>query len=77
MNNTTIDLIRIPVDNEGRLTLDYTEAMEILKSYQEVFPDRQVLIIPANLAIWEDADITTLKSIRDYLNGIIEQKEHL
>ena len=77
MSNTTIDLIRIPVNEEGHLVLDYNEAMEILKSYKEAFPNRQALLILANLTIWEDADIVTLKSIRDYLDKIIVQKEHV
>lgn len=32
-------------------------------------------MMPANVTIWEDLDIMSLKSIRDYLNEIIEKKE--
>ena len=75
MTNTTIDLIRLPIDKNGDMIIDYNEARNIYETYKQVFPDRQAIMMPANLSIWEDLDLETLKFIDNYLKGIIEIKE--
>lgn len=75
MTNMTIDFIRIPVDKNGNLIYDYEEASQIYKKYQESFPDHKIIMLPSNITIWEDLDITVLKSIYQYLGEIIIKKE--
>lgn len=75
MSNTTIDLLRIPVDEYGNLVIDYQEARNIFEAYEKAFPDRKAIMMPANFTIWEDLDLFSLKHIRDYLDEIIKEKE--
>lgn len=75
MTNTTIDFIRIPVDKYGNLIYDWEEASQIYKKYQESFPDHKIIMLPSDITIWEDLDITVLKSIYQYLGEIIIKKE--
>lgn len=75
MNKKIVDLLRIPVDDNGDILIDYNEARNILETYQEIFPDRNVLMMPANITIWEDIDITTLKYMRNFLDEVIKEKE--
>ena len=75
MSSTTIDLLRIPVDDDGNLMIDFEEARQILDVYEKAFPDRRALMMPANITIWEDLDIFTLKNIRNYIDETIKAKE--
>lgn len=40
MTNTTIDLIRIPVDENGDMIYDFDYARQIFEAYKKTFPDR-------------------------------------
>lgn len=71
---TTIDLIRIPVDKHGNLLWNIEQYNIIFDEYRKVLPDRQVLMAPANFTVWEDLDISVLKSVRQYLDELIEKK---
>ena len=75
MKNTIIDLIRIPVDEDGVLKYSIDEVQELYNKYREVFEGHCVFVMPADFTIWEDLDLTALKSIRSFLDEVIEKKE--
>lgn len=75
MKSTIIDLIRIPVDEDGVLKYSIDEVQEFYNKYREVFEDHCVFVMPADLTIWEDLDLIALKSIRSFLDEVIEKKE--
>ena len=75
MTNTIIDFIRLPVDENGVMIYDFDQAYQMFEGWQKLFPDHQAFMMPANITVWQDLDIMSLKSIRDYLNEIIEKKE--
>jgi hypothetical protein len=75
MKNTIIDLIRIPVDEDGVLKYSIDEVQELYNKYSEVFEDHSVFAMPADFTIWEDLDLIALKSIRSFLDEVIEKKE--
>ena len=75
MINMTIDFIRLPVDKDGNLIYDYEEARHILETYQQILPDRQAIMIPSNISIWEDVDIDILRYYYNILGDLIKEKE--
>jgi hypothetical protein len=75
MKNTIIDLIRIPVDEDGVLKYSIDEVRELYNKYSEVFKGHRIFAMPADFTIWEDLDLTALKSIRSFLDEVIEKKE--
>ena len=75
MKNTIIDFIRIPVDENGGLLYALDEVYDMFQAYHKLYPDHEAFMMPADISIWEDLDLTSLKSIRDYLNEVIEKKE--
>ena len=75
MKNTIVDLIRIPVDEDGILKYSIDEVQEFYNKYREVFEDHCVFVMPADFTIWEDLDLIALKSIRSFLDEVIEKKE--
>lgn len=75
MKNTIIDFIRVPVDERGDMIYDMEEIDNFWQAYKNLFPDHKGFLMPANITIWQDLDLVSLKSVRDYLNTIIEQKE--
>lgn len=70
-----VDFLRIPVDEYGGLKYDMEEVRDIYNAYHNLYPDHMMFAMPADMTIWEDLDITSLKSIRDFLNEVIETKE--
>lgn len=75
MNNTIIDLIRLPVDEDGYMLYDVDEVRSLLTTYEKTFPNHTAIAIPANIRIWEDINIDELKLLRNYLDKIIKEKE--
>ena len=75
MKNTIIDLIRIPVDEDGVLKYSIDEVQELQNKYREVFKGHSVFVMPADFTIWEDLDLIALESIRSFLDEVIEKKE--
>ena len=70
-----IDFLRIPVDEYGNLMYDFSDCQQIFKKYEEVFPEHQVFMMPANISVWEDLDLDTLKYMRQCLDDMITKKE--
>lgn len=75
MTNTIIDMIRIPIDDDGNIKYDIDEVQQIFKAYTNLYPDHQVFVMPANITIWEDLDVTSLEDLVNHLNEIIEKKK--
>lgn len=75
MKNTIIDLIRIPVNEDGDLLYDMDWARNFYDNYTKMFPDHKAFMMPADITIWEDLDIITLKTLYSFLGDIIKQKE--
>ena len=75
MTNTIIDFIRLPVNEAGDIIYDLDYTKQLFETYTKVFPEHQAFMLPANITVWEDLDIISLKTIRDCLNEIIEKKE--
>ena len=70
-----VDFIRIPVDEDGSIIYNLDTARQIGEQYKELFPDHSVFIMPADLSIWQNLDLTSLKIIRDFLDDIIKKEE--
>lgn len=77
MINTTIDIVRLPVDKNGDMVYDFEDARHLLETYQKTFPDRSVILMPSNISVWEDLDIDLLIYYRDKLNELIEMKQNV
>lgn len=70
-----VDMIRIPTDKDGCPLYDMDEVRVMFEKYQEIFPDHQVFAMLDKIKIWEDLDIDSLKSMRQFLDEIITSKE--
>ena len=75
MTNTIIDMVRIPVDENGVLKYDLDEVYQIFEAYTKLYPDHMVFVMPADVTIWEDLDLLELENIRDCLSDIINKKK--
>ena len=75
MTNTIIDMIRIPLDDNGIIKYDINEVQQLFKVYTDLYPDHQVFVMPADITIWEDLDITSLEDLANHLNEIIKKKK--
>ena len=75
MTNTIIDMIRLPVDDNGDIKYDMYYVQEIFKNYTNLYPDHQVFVMPADITIWEDLDVTSLEDLAMHLNEIIKKKK--
>lgn len=75
MTNTIIDMIRIPLDDDGIIKYDMSEVQQLFKVYTDLYPDHQVFVMPADITIWEDLDITSLEDLANHLNEIIKKKK--
>lgn len=75
MTNTIIDMIRIPVDDNGIIKYDMSEVQKMFEVYTNLYPDHQVFAMPADITIWEDLDITSLEDLANHLNEIIKKKK--
>lgn len=75
MINMITDMIRIPVDKYGNMIYDVSEVSQLIKTYQQIYPDHQVFAIPENIKIWEDLDIETLEYMSQCLEKIIQEKK--
>ena len=75
MTNTIIDMIRIPIDDDGNIKYDMSEVQQMFEVYTNLYPDHQVFAMPADITIWEDLDITSLEDLANHLNEIIEKKK--
>lgn len=75
MTNTIIDMIRIPLDDDGIIKYDISEVQQMFKVYTDLYPDHQVFVMPADITIWEDLDITSLEDLANHLNEIIKKKK--
>lgn len=75
MTNTIIDMIRIPLDDNGIIKYDISEVQQMFKVYTDLYPDHQVFVMPADITIWEDLDITSLEDLANHLNEIIKKKK--
>ena len=73
MTNTIIDFIRVPVDEYGNWLYDVDEIKDLFDKYLKV-SGHEAFLMPANISVWEDLDLRTLISIRDYLNEVITKK---
>ena len=70
-----VDMIRIPTDKDGCPLYDLDEVRAMFEKYQETFPDHQVFAMLDKIKVWEDLDIDSLKSMRQFLDEIITSKE--
>lgn len=70
-----VDMIRIPTDKDGYPLYDMDEVRTMFEKYQETFPDHQVFAMLDKIKVWEDLDIDSLKSMRQFLDEIITSKE--
>ena len=68
-------MIRIPIDDDGNIKYDIDEVQQIFKAYMNLYPDHQVFVMPADITIWEDLDVTSLEDLVNHLNEIIEKKK--
>lgn len=75
MTNTIIDMIRIPLDDDGNIKYDMSEVQQMFEVYSNLYPDHQVFAMPADITIWEDLDITSLEDLANHLNEIIKKKK--
>lgn len=75
MTNTIIDMIRIPIDDNGIIKYDMSEVQQMFEVYTNLYPDHQVFAMPADITIWEDLDITSLEDLANHLNEIIKKKK--
>ena len=75
MTNMIIDMIRIPIDDDGNIKYDMSEVQQMFEVYTNLYPDHQVFAIPADITIWEDLDITSLENLVNNLNEIIKKKK--
>ena len=75
MTNTIIDMIRIPIDDNGNIKYDMSEVQQMFEVYTNLYPDHQVFAMPADITIWEDLDITSLEDLANHLNEIIKKKK--
>lgn len=69
------DMIRIPVDKYGNMIYDVSEVRQLMKTYQQIYPDHQILAMPENIKIWENLDIETLEYMSQCLEKIIQEKK--
>lgn len=76
MTNTIIDFIRVPVDEYGNWLYDVDEIKDLFDKYLKA-SGHEAFLMPANISVWEDLDLRTLISIRDYLNEMITKKGHV
>ena len=74
MKNTIIDFIRVPVDENGAILYDIISVRDIFEEYIAK-TGHEAFILPADITIWEDLDIQSLKLVQNYLDGIIKKKE--
>lgn len=70
-----VDMIRIPTDKDGYPLYDMDEIRTMFEKYQAIFPDHQVFAMLDKIKVWEDLDIDSLKSMRQFLDEIITSKE--
>ena len=70
-----VDMMRIPTDKYGDPLYDMDEIKNMLEQYSKLFPEHQVFAMPDKIKIWEDLDIDSLKSMRQFLDEIITSKE--
>lgn len=70
-----VDMIRIPTDKDGYPLYDIDEVRVMFEKYQEFFPDHQVFAMLDKIKVWENLDIGSLKSMRQFLDEIITSKE--
>ena len=75
MTNMIIDMIRIPIDDNGIIKYDMSEVQQMFEAYTNLYPDHQVFAMPADITIWEDLDITSLEDLANHLNEIIKKKK--
>ena len=75
MTNMIVDMIRIPTDKDGYPLYDMDEIRIMFEKYQEFFPDHQVFAMLDKIKVWENLDIDSLKSMRQFLDEIITSKE--
>lgn len=75
MTNTIIDMIRIPLDDDGNMKYDMSEVQQMFEIYTNLYPDHQVFAMPADITIWEDLDTTSLEDLANHLNDIIKKKK--
>lgn len=74
MSNTIIDFIRIPTDEYGKILYDVETIKKLFNKYLEK-TGHEAIVMPADITIWEDLDIISLKMLYQYLEEIIEKKE--
>ena len=70
-----VDMMRIPTDKDGYPLYDMDEIRIMFEKYQEFFPDHQVFAMLDKIKVWENLDIGSLKSMRQFLDEIITSKE--
>lgn len=70
-----VDMMRIPTDKYGDPLYDMDEIRVMLEQYSKLFPEHQVFAMLDKVKVWEDLDIDSLKSIRQFLDEIITSKE--
>ena len=70
-----VDMIRIPTDKDEYPLYDMDEIRIMFEKYQEFFPDHQVFAMLDKIKVWENLDIDSLKSMRQFLDEIITSKE--
>lgn len=70
-----VDMMRIPTDKDGYPLYDMDEIRIMFEKYQEFFPDHQVFAMLDKIKVWENLDIDSLKSMRQFLDEIITSKE--
>ena len=75
MTNTIIDWFRIPTDEYGGFLFDMEEIRDMINEYKKHFPEHDIIALPADLKVWEDVDIDSLRYIRGQINKMIEKKE--
>ena len=70
-----VDIMRIPTDKHGVFLYDFNDVQKMIEQYKALFPTHQVIAMPDQIKIWEDLDIDSLKSMRQFLDEIITSKE--
>lgn len=74
MRNTIIDVIKIPMDEDGCMLYTWDEINRLVQEYATIFKGHEILVWPDNVHILEDLDIEALSYMAEQIKKVIEKK---
>ena len=75
MTDTIIDMIRVPVEENGAMKYDFDTIKNLYEGYMAAYPNHSIFVMPADIKIWEDLDILEIESIVNYLTEVLKKKK--